>query len=132
MAKVCLALLVVMTAAAAMALASPADVNIYNDMQGEEIQVNCKKGGGHEFGETTLLYGEHLGWGFTPSSWGTTKYSCTFRWGLRVANFYVWVDNGIIGTVSHRFCTHCLWTVQREGFFRNERGPKMFFIHAWR
>lgn len=125
-------LLVLLVTTAAMVLASVADVNIYNEIEGEEIQVNCKKSGKQYFGEKTLRYGEHFGWGFMPNMWGTTKYSCSFRWGVKVQNFYVWYDDGY-GIMILRPCQHCVYTVTKDGFYRNEKSrQKKVFIYTWR
>ena len=112
------------------ASASPADVNIYNDISGEDIQVSCFKGSGHghPLGEKNIPFGHHFGWGFTPSVWGTTKYACQFTWGIRAREFDVWVDDGWI---SVRPCTHCEWRVGREGFFRIGQYGQRLFIHGW-
>lgn len=109
-----------------MASASAAEVNIYNDIPGATIEVNCGS-----FGERPLVYGEHFGWGFRPSIWGKTKFICGFRWGAKVQEFYVWEDAGLWGIVPVRTCMHCVWIVRKKGIYRNGLQGLPIFQYGW-
>ena len=103
---------------------SPASVNIYNFIdKGEILEVYCGR-----FPGKVVNYGEHFGWGFSPSVWGTTRYSCGFQWGRKVQLFVVWVDDDIIIPVPFRPCVHCVWRVGREGFYlaQNGKAPELY------
>jgi hypothetical protein len=97
------ALLVVMESAF-MASASPADVNIYN-MLTMAIELHCQSSTGRDLKPMTLQgNSQYLGWGFTPSIWGRTVYSCSFRWGNKYQKFDVWSEKN-----QMYMCTVCGW-----------------------
>ncbi|KAG0553540.1 hypothetical protein M758_12G019400 [Ceratodon purpureus] len=123
-----LALLVVMEYSATIASASPADVNIWNQV-GEWIQIHCQSGD-RDLKEMTLVAGQTFGWGFTPNIWGTTLFHCSFRWGTRHQHFDVWTDHGWDGT-KRRPCKHCEWRVRPDGFYRNSVGQPPVLVHPW-
>jgi hypothetical protein len=119
--------LVMMELSATMGFARKASVDIYNYVEGQEIQVTCEV-----FGEKTLRYGEHFGWGFTPSIWGDTYKSCGFKWGTRIQHFVVWASDEIISRVPFRPCVNCRWDVVWEGFYLHECGDKRScFFYSW-
>ena len=109
---------------ASTALSSQADVNIYHEIQGSDtIQVNCTKGSGYwatHFAPVRLQFGEHYGWGFSPSVWGTTKYYCIFGWEGRTKEVRVWTESEWLPhwKTIPRPCSHCLWHVKRDGVYR--------------
>lgn len=92
-----------------------------NNMQ--SIQVNCTKGSGYwatHFAPVRLQFGEHYGWGFSPSVWGTTKHCCIFGWEGRTKEVRVWTESEWLPhwKTIPRPCSHCLWHVKRDGFYR--------------
>jgi hypothetical protein len=133
-------LLVGMEYSAMVSLASLADVNINNEIQdANAVIVGCvKRDNGHHLQVQTLWYGQHYGWGFTPNVNGTTRYYCDFRWGARYQRVLVWDDVPFFpspGDTTFRPCTHCLWRVTREGFYRTTTDPNKplsVFIGGWR
>lgn len=123
-----------------MVLASPADVNIYNQIPGlDTIRVDCMKmdpGKAHHiFTPQTLVYGQHWGWGFKPNDWGYTKYYCDFSWRSQAKRVRVWVDSNPekSPTEDPRPCTHCVWHVTTEGFYRmtSDRGEPPALEASW-
>jgi hypothetical protein len=87
-----------------MASASPADVNIYN-MLTEAIELHCQSSTGRDLKPMTLQgNSQYFGWGFTPSIWGRTVYSCSFRWGNKYQKFDVWSEKN-----QMYMCTVCGW-----------------------
>lgn len=118
--------------------ASDADVTIYNRV-GHTILVQCKgqqgREQGHDLGMRTITDGQSFGWGFSPNNWMRTRYICSFScpWSGGVQNnFSVW-DNaaGLAEVEQLRPCTHCVWRVFKDGFYRNERGRPPVFVRAW-
>jgi hypothetical protein len=78
---------------------------------------------GHSF--CTGEFGEHYGWGFSPSVWGTTKYYCIFGWAGRTKEVRVWTESEWLPhwKTIPRPCSHCLWHVKRDGFYRQPNDP---------
>ena len=116
-----LIMLLLMMESATIAIASQASVKIINDV-GDPIRVHCKSGD-EDFGEKTLVATQSFAWGFTPSIWGRTLYYCSFIWDSQrkiTKNLRVWVDYKLFSSYDsdHQPCTHCVWSVAKEGFFR--------------
>jgi hypothetical protein len=110
------------SAAFADAFDRSASVNVYNEIAaGETVVVDCMKGSKHRhiFTPTSLAYGEHLGWGFTPDFWGTTKYDCDVTWLTHFRRIRVWEDTYWIRIIhwNVRHCMRCVWHVTKEGFW---------------
>lgn len=129
-----LIMLLVVMASASTVLASKAVVNIVNIIAiGPPIQVHCKLGNIVDvIPERTLAQNERVGWGFTPNVWGTTSYNCDFKWGDLTQGFDVWWDDFFLSIWIERPCTHCLWTVGEDGFFRAEAGGGVqSLVHLW-
>lgn len=140
MSAVSLVVLLVMVESAYMAVASPADVNIYHQIPGQDtVRVDCMKMGPgkahHIFTPQTLVYGQHWGWGFKPNDWGYTKYYCDFSWRSHSKRVRVWADSNPeeSPTEDPRPCTHCLWDVTTQGFFRmtSDRGEPPALEASW-
>lgn len=113
---------------ATVAFASPASLNIYNIIDSETIQVRCEG-----YPEKALRFGEFCGWGFSTSQWGTTKWTCFFRWGSHIQYFVTWIDKSAKAGLPWEPCMHCVWLVQRDGFYLyNESGAKQtVFVYPW-
>lgn len=121
-------LVVTMEYSATMAIAERASVSIHNDVD-QDIEVNCP--GHNAFGQITMLPNQYFGWDFKPNIWGTTRYTCSFRWGLKWRQFYVFVDDGVLGYVTRRPCTHCVWWVGRAGFWMTDLYERPVFWYRW-
>lgn len=125
-----LLVLLVVVESVTTAVASAASVNIYSEIsRGPPLQVHCRLGNIVDALKwTTVQYGEHVGWGFKPNFWGTTKYNCEFRSGDRTQAFDVWVDDFFLSIWRRRPCKQCEWYVDEQGFFRKEAGgPYLLF-----
>ena len=123
------ALLIIMHSAT-MGFAGGADVNMWNDMEGETIQVYC---GAHSWRERKLQFGQHYGWSFEPGKGGTNRWMCGFKWGSKVQQFLVWGDTGMsITAPESRPCLHCEWYVKKQGFYLLSNGiePAVLY-HEW-
>lgn len=108
---------------ASMASASPAGFSIENFISinpTPPLLVSCS----HYVSSTevipwqTIQFSKRTGMEFTPNIWGTTNYSCEFKWGDRTQSFIVWYDKFFLAFWKKRPCTHCLWTVTEAGFYR--------------
>ncbi|KAG0564285.1 hypothetical protein KC19_8G098800 [Ceratodon purpureus] len=126
--------LVMGSASMAFAKQSLADVTIVNSLPPESppLHVHCKNRHKHDaLSEHTVSYQQSVVFGFKPNQWGTTRYTCEFTWNRYHQEFPVWVDDYFFQT---RPCTHCVWTVTVDGFFRNEAADGRFqqFVYYWK
>lgn len=109
-----------------MAMASKADVNIFNNLGENQILTFRCASGDRNLGTHTLPWGEKWGFGFIPNIWGTTLYHCNFAWNGHTQGIKVW-------TQGFPFpCMHCEWRVAQDGFYRQERDEgQPLFVVGW-
>lgn len=138
MALMKLIVLLVVMGSASMAFAKKghADVNIVNSISWESpLQVHCRNRHKHDaLPDTTVQYKQRVGFGFQPNPWGTTRYTCEFKWDRFWQEFPVWVDTFFLSFFETRPCTHCVWTVTVNGFYREEagKGNGQEFLYYWK
>lgn len=96
---------------------------------GGAITVNCAERG-DDLGIHDLLNAQEYYFDFDANYWGTTLYWCNFLWQQRKAHVVVWSGPGFLG-LDPVPCTHCLWDVRPEGFWRAESGQRARLVQAW-
>lgn len=125
-----LLLVVSMTLFQAEAQITKSIVRVSNEVP-DTIKVHCRGhdlGGDLDRGEWTIDARGTYEFNFFLDNAGNAHYSCTFTWLARTATFNAFEAIG--GKITG--CSHCLWSVRADGFYRAEIGnPATGPVYSW-
>lgn len=113
----------------------PRDWVMINNHVGGPISFDCASHdddmGMHSLDDDTDYYY----FAFTPNLWGTTLFWCNFIMGgdaatFRQAHVVVYPGGGYIGRQPY-VCTHCVWDVRVDGFYRSDSRNPYYLVQQW-